>query len=302
MDKVFYNKSSADSLGWEPSWFGVAHHDEALVKAIKGWQKENDLKDDGLCGPTTYRRVWTEREANISKYINRCPPQRNQSFIVCNTELVEINWPKVVLWDRAYGFKANPGTYYDYSGKKDRSPTMFVNHWDVCLSSESCSKVLNKRGISVHFLIDNDGTIFQTLDTQHGAWHAGVGKINHKSIGVEISNAYYTKYQSWYEKNGFQPRPIVDDAWVNGNKLREHLGFYDIQIQALQALWKACAEAYDIPLQSITSGDNNFKTSTKTESKVANGSFKGFVSHYHITKRKIDCGGLDIVALLEDVK
>ena len=21
MDKVFYNKSSADSLGWEPDWF-----------------------------------------------------------------------------------------------------------------------------------------------------------------------------------------------------------------------------------------------------------------------------------------
>ena len=37
MDKVFYNKSSADSLGWEPDWFGASHHDEDLVKAIRKW-------------------------------------------------------------------------------------------------------------------------------------------------------------------------------------------------------------------------------------------------------------------------
>ena len=200
MDKVFYNKSSADSLGWEPGWFGVNYFDEDLVKAIKGWQKENGLTADGLCGPSTYRRIWTQREEKISSNIWYCPTEMCQSFIVCNSEPVEIDWPRVVLWDQDEGFKANPGGYYDYSGKEDRKPTMFVNHWDVCLSAESCAKVLNKRGISVHFLIDNDGTIFQMLDTQHGAWHAGVGKVNHKSIGVEISNAYYTKYQDWYEK------------------------------------------------------------------------------------------------------
>ena len=302
MNKVFYNKASADSLGWEPNWFGVAYHDEKLVKAIKKWQKENDTTADGLCGPSTYRRIWTQRESAISKHINKCPPKKDQSFIICNSELIKIDWPKVVLWDDQHGFKSNPGTYYNYAGKEDRAPTMFVNHWDVCLSSESCAKVLNKRGISVHFLIDNDGTIYQMLDTQHGAWHAGVGKINHKSIGVEISNAYYPKYQSWYEKNNFGSRPIVNHAWVNGSRLKQHLGFYPVQIKAAQALWLACSSAYDIPLESPSSNDNDFKTSTKTEQTVTSGKFKGIVSHYHITKRKIDCGGLDIISLLEEVK
>ena len=302
MDKVFYNKSSADSLGWTPDWFGAAAHDEKLVKAIRSWQKKNGLTADGLCGPSTYRRIWTERESEISDYINFCPPDRDDSVIICNSKPVVIEWPKVVLWDDANGLRlpTHKGCY-DYSGKPDRKPTMFVNHWDVCLSAKSCASVLQKRGISVHFCIDNDGTIYQLLDTQHGAWHAGVGKINHKSIGVEISNAYYTKYQGWYEKHGFGPRPVRKDAWVNGSNLEEHLDFYPVQIQALQALWKACANAYDIPLLSIPSGDSDFKTSTKTESKVSNGSFKGFVSHYHITKRKIDCAGLDIVHLLEGV-
>ena len=62
---------------------------------------------------------------------------------------------------------------------------MFAYH------STQCQKVLDKRGISVHFLIDNDGTIYQTLDLQHAAFHAG--KVNRKSVGVEISNAYYPK-------------------------------------------------------------------------------------------------------------
>jgi hypothetical protein len=44
------------------------------------------------------------------------------------------------------------------------------------------------------------------------------------------------------------------------------------------------------------------KTSTKYEQKVAYGNFKGFVSHYHISKKKIDCAGLDIVTLLDEVK
>ena len=41
----------------------------------------------------------------------------------------------------------------------------FVIHHDGCMDSRSCFQVLhNERGLSVHFLIDNDGTIFQTLD------------------------------------------------------------------------------------------------------------------------------------------
>ena len=74
-----------------------------------------------------------------------------------------------------------------------REPKLFVNHWDVCLNSKSCFKVLQNRGLSVHFLIDNDGTIYQTMDMQHIAFHAG--NHNDVSIGVEISNAYYPKYQ-----------------------------------------------------------------------------------------------------------
>ena len=79
IDKVFYNKSSADSLGWEPEWFGAKYHDEKLVSAIRKWQKARGLTADGLCGPSTYRRIWTERDSEISEYIYTCPKEKDQS-------------------------------------------------------------------------------------------------------------------------------------------------------------------------------------------------------------------------------
>ena len=299
VDKVFYNKSSADSLGWTPEWFGARHHDEKLVSAIRKWQKTNGLTADGLCGPATYRRIWTERESDISEHINFCPEDKDDSFIICNGKPTKIEWPKVVLWDEEGGFKSNPGTYYDYSGKKERDVKMFVNHWDVCLSSKSCAKVLNKRGISVHFLIDNDGTIYQMLDTQHGAWHAG--SVNRCSIGVEIANSYYTKYQSWYVKNGFGERPVVNDAECHGRKMKPFLGFYSVQMEALKALWTSIHERYGVPLQAPESGEEDFQTSRKYESAVYGKKFRGFVSHYHQSRKKIDCANLDIVRMLKEI-
>tara|TARA_Y100001970_G_scaffold292411_1_gene433606 strand:- start:2040 stop:2948 length:909 start_codon:yes stop_codon:yes gene_type:complete len=300
VDKVFYNKSSADSLGWTPEWFNVKYHDEKLVSAIRKWQKARGLTADGLCGPATYRRIWTERDAEISEYIDYCPKDRDDSFIICNGHPTDIDWPRVVLWDEDNGFKADPGTYYDYSGKKEREVKMFVNHWDVCLSSESCAKVLNRRGISVHFLIDNDGTIYQMLDTQHGAWHAG--SVNKCSIGVEIANAYYLKYQSWYVKNGFGERPIVEGAQCHGKKMKPFLDFYPVQLDALKALWLAIHERYDVPLAAPESNDTDFLTSRKYESDVYNKRFRGYVSHYHQSRKKIDCANLDIVKMLKDIK
>ena len=305
MDKVFYNKSSQDSLGWDPSWFGCEYNDDELIAAVKKWQKQNDLTADGLVGPMTFRRVWTEREANISDHVPYDSPYLrgegcdDKNYIVHNGQFIEIDWHKVVLWDDPEGLNTGWGNYYNYAGKPDRKPTIFVNHWDVCLSSESCAEVLSRRGISIHFCIDNDGTIYQLLDTQHGAWHAGIGKVNHASIGVEISNAYYTKYQDWYVKNGFGERPLQENAWVHGRKKDPFLDFYPVQIEALKALWKAVHQGLGIPLEVPT---RNGETSTTIHTDSSRAKFSGFVSHYHLTKRKIDCAGLDLLLLSNEVK
>tara|TARA_Y100000592_G_scaffold98202_1_gene170716 strand:- start:3242 stop:3697 length:456 start_codon:yes stop_codon:yes gene_type:complete len=151
----------------------------------------------------------------------------------------------------------------------------------------------------VHFLIDNDGTIYQTLDMQHGAWHAGSERVNRASVGVEISNAYYPKYQDWYKRNGFGERPIVSGARVHGEELDEFTGFYPKQIEALKALWKAIHTSAGVELECPT---NQFGTTSKGyEQEVKYGKFSGFVSHYHVSKNKIDCAGLDIKNLLDEI-
>ena len=300
MDKVFYNKSSASNLGWDPSWLGCDYFDDTLTSAVRKWQKENGLVADGLMGPTTYRRIWTARESEISTLK---PISRNfdsNRWIVHNGRFIPIEWKKVVLWDDYGGLDTKKGNYYDNSGKPKRKPTFFVNHWDVCLSSESCANVLKRRGASVHFCIDNDGTIYQLLDTQHGAWHAGSKKWNDKSIGVEISNAYYTKYQSWYEKNGLEARPVLQDSWTHGSKHNPHLGFYPIQIEAARALWKAIHIGYGIPLVCPSRDDGSMLTSVSSD--AAKGRFEGFIHHYHLTKRKIDCAGFDLESNLQIVR
>jgi hypothetical protein len=134
---------------------------------------------------------------------------------------------------------------------------------------------------------------------QHAAWHAGSSRTNRPSVGVEISNAYYPKYQEWYKKHGFGERPLIEDAWVHGEKLEPFTGFYPAQIEALKALWQAIHHATGIPYETPV---NQFgSTSTKYEQDVAYGKFSGFVSHYHIGKTKIDCAGLDIKSILDEI-
>src|SRR5690242_17606588 len=54
----------------------------------------------------------------------------------------------------------------------------FVVHHDGCNTADMCFSVLhNERGLSVHFLLDNDGTIYQTIDLALMAYHASEWNI-----------------------------------------------------------------------------------------------------------------------------
>ena len=295
-NKIFYNEGSASKLGWTPEWFGCNKFNEKLISAIERFQKKCKVTADGCCGPSTYRRVLNERVANLEEHAPRGHKNNSESFIIYNSDYIPIDWPRVKLFFEGDGLRLRKGFK---PVKHKRDPKFFVCHWDVCLSSEICHRVLSQRGISVHFAIDNDGTIYQFMDMNDVAWHAGGKTWNDRSIGVEISNAFYPKYQTWYEKRGFGPRPVVKDASVHGKKVEEHLGFYDVQTSALKALIKAVNKCTGIPLQ--TPLDRSGGTNTKVSKKAADGRFEGFISHYHLTTRKIDCAGLDIKKLLEEL-
>ena len=294
-DKIFYNQASAAKLGWDPSWFGARGFNDILINNIKQFQRENNLSPDGLCGPMTYTRVVTEREASYEV----SGDAMDGNTIIANDVGIPIQWDKVVNL-KEQGNLALPTNCFRSVTRKKRYPTMIVTHWDAALSAHSCYKILKKRNISSHFVIDNDGTIYQLVDTQHIGWHAGNTRVNNASIGIDFSNAYYMKYQSFYRKKGFGPRPVITDSTIHGVKLGDHLGYYDVQLAAYKALVKCLASHYSIELACPLDDDGN--TSQRVDSTAAQGNFKGVVSHYHLTNRKIDCAGLATNKLLREIE
>ena len=109
------------------------------------------------------------------------------------------------------------------------------------------------------------------------------------SIGVEISNAFYTKYQNWYVKKGFGERPIVE-SYVNGRSVGKHLDFYPVQLEALAALWAAISNATGINMDVC-------EVQGYCE-ECAKGQFNGFINHYNLTTNKIDCSSLNMNQML----
>ena len=80
-----------------------------------------------------------------------------------------------------------------------------------------------------------------------------------------------------------QDKPLKDFTW-----------FYPEQISALKALYKAIHEGCGVPLQAP-------KNKWAYDPDCANGRFKGFMNHFHCSKKKIDCGGLDIEKILKEI-
>ena len=181
--------------------------------------------------------------------------------------------------------------------RRERKPKMIVTHWDATTSADKCRRVLQARGISTHFCIDNDGIIYQYVDTNNIAWHArGVNKY---SIGIDFSNAYYLKYNDYYVKKGFNKRPICKDSRVHGIKLRPHLGYYPVQIEAYKKLVKALCDHYDITIQTPMINDD--VTDNGVRPDVKKGKFDGIVCHYHVSRNKIDCAGLKLKEIIQSL-
>jgi len=287
------NKNNSDEFDWELLLFGRGSSTKERASDISEFQKKHELKETGVIDGPTLRRKYTEHESIVTLIEDKVEETRKNE-IICDGKKIPIEWSLIRTFNNIKGLELPENCYKKYDGH--REPTMFVAHWDVCLSSQSCFNVLKKRGISVHFCIDNDGTIYQLMDTNDIGWHAGNRKVNAASIGVEISNAYYLKYQETYRLKHFGLRPVWKNSRVHGRTLEPHLGFYDVQIQAFKALAKALNLAYGIPL--IAPMENNKFVETIYDD-AAKAKFKGVVSHYHITKRKIDCAGLNLDEVLK---
>ena len=167
-----------------------------------------------------------------------------------------------------------------------KSVRQFVIHLDGCKDANMCYTVLhNQRGLSVHFMVDNDGTIYQTLDLADCAFHAG--GVNEVSVGVELQNRgdarRFPNYK-WY--TGKNAREVVT-CRVHGYLFKAY-AFTDGQYKAMIAISRAMNEILNMPLVSPqTDGAPVLGLISQPRR------FAGFLGHYHIERQKWDPGPWD---------
>ncbi len=193
----------------------------------------------------------------------------------------------------------------------------FVMHYDVCGVSQLCFKVLHdRRGLSVHFMLDIDGTIYQTLDLKERAWHATIS--NSRSIGIEIAGigAYPAKGKEvldrWYfpdkeggtllrpprtlgtlalRKSPFFGRPDRSEVVV-GTVQGVELYQYDFTPEQYDSLIKLTATLCRIfPKINCTypQDDQGNLIPHKLTDRQWRG-YQGVLGHYHVQKNKTDPG------------
>ncbi len=288
-----------------------------------------------------------EREASLT--LEPSPVEVGEEIVVCG-ERFSCGAP-VVLWSDPGGYDAydvalRAGTNPDYrdksSGRRYRpgrraqlergiprvsgssesvallggAVDQIVLHFDVCGLSRTCFDVLhNQRGLSAHFLLDIDGTIYQTLDLRETAWHAT--KANDRSIGIEIAQigarkpAESAEFEEWYSidelgtyidiprrlgdggvrTSPFRGRPAslgLVEGRINGTRLVQ----YDFTHEQYESLTRLVSTLMDVlpriertvPVNELGEVPMGRLTDEDYES------FRGVLGHYHVQDNKLDPG------------
>ncbi len=203
----------------------------------------------------------------------------------------------------------------------------FVIHYDATgLASRTFDVLQHDRGLSCHFLLDLDGTVYQTLDLQERAWHAR--ESNSRSVGIEIANigAYAAGapngFARWYRTApGGRTTLILPEASgvlhadrplgpARGEPVlgRVHgllLVQYDLtgpQYDALIKLTAALCRTFP-NLEPRYPTDARGRPRTDLLLPAERSAFRGILGHYHLTADKIDPGpAFDWVRLLAGVR
>jgi len=167
----------------------------------------------------------------------------------------------------------------------------FVIHHDGCSSADMCFSVLqNERGLSCHFLIDNDGTIYQTIDLALMAYHAA--EWNTASIGVEFCNRGDAKKEpNYYSSGKYGPKRDVKPCKINGHTILA-FDFTPQQKESMVNLGRALQRILpNLPAEFPQSSAG--VQSWDTMPTNASFRFSGYIGHYHLTQQKWDPGPFD---------
>jgi len=167
----------------------------------------------------------------------------------------------------------------------------FVIHHDGCSSADMCFSVLqNERGLSVHFLLDNDGIIYQTIDLALMAYHASEWNVD--SIGVEMcSRGDVKRNPNYYASGRYGPDHPIIPCRINGNTILSY-DYTKEQYDSMVALCRALTHLLpNIPTEFPQASPGIQSWDTMQYGKTL--SYAGYIGHYHLTQSKWDPGAFD---------
>jgi N-acetyl-anhydromuramyl-L-alanine amidase AmpD len=186
-----------------------------------------------------------------------------------------------------------------------------VLHSDCMSNAQGCYTVLIDRGLSTHFMLDWDGTIYQGADVLHRTYHAG--DANNHSIGMDLNNRlplrrpgepplrpYVGECLGYFGPGGPPPgfteqeRQESEMMVINGTP-KQSYGYTDEQYKALVALLRVLADR--LPLMRTRDEENGVPQPPMDETgqvlnKAMDGAttWRGIIAHWHITAMKWDPG------------
>jgi N-acetylmuramoyl-L-alanine amidase len=224
--------------------------------------------------------LWTDAERGFNGYADQCLEEAaRQSSPCCKSRF------------KRFGDRPGVHTLEDLKQKVHQ----LVLHHDGCVNSRSCFYSMHDTprpdggcGLSAHFMIDADGTIYQTLDLLERAYHAE--QNNGISIGVEMCNrADASRNELARLPPDYRTRP-VRDVVINGHTMKA-FDFRPEQYRAIIALARAIVRTFP-NIHAVIPQRNGVPELDTLADPLE---FQGIVGHLHVdrARQKWDPGAFD---------
>jgi N-acetyl-anhydromuramyl-L-alanine amidase AmpD len=181
-----------------------------------------------------------------------------------------------------------------------------VLHADVLKDTQTTFEVLADRGLSTHFAIEWDGTIYQMLDPRDVAFAAA--EANPYAVQIDLNNVLPNlvtrpaapPYPRGHRRSRemAQPRfarPKSPRLLINRRDVQSW-GYTDAQYQALAALIGVLSGVLDRVAPEVPTDARGAVPLTFVDAAET---FEGVIAHWHLTPRRWDPGpGFDWARLL----
>jgi N-acetyl-anhydromuramyl-L-alanine amidase AmpD len=156
---------------------------------------------------------------------------------------------------------------------------LIVEHWTGGENPvDTFVGTLKTRGLSCHFFVDHEGSVYQLCDADALAAHAR--GHNARSVGVEIQN----HATGDPVVRGIRREVVLED--VHGVPERRAT-FTPAQVAATIKLTEALCAHYGLPFAVPMDGRDVVRTTLPVHELAE---YRGVVGHYHLTRRKRDPG------------